>query len=133
MSKDINQGGRPTVMTDAVLSKLETAFALGFTDEQACVLADIAPSTLYDYQKANPQFSERKKLLKGKIEMQAQYNLAKSIGDGDEANSKWWLERKKKAEFSPRIEQDLNPDGQPMKFVLSMGKTLERNDDGENS
>lgn len=120
-------------MTDAVLSKLETAFALGFTDEQACVLADIAPSTLYDYQKANPQFSERKKLLKGKIEMQAQYNLAKSIGDGDEANSKWWLERKKKAEFSPRIEQDLNPDGQPMKFVLSMGKTLERNDDGENS
>lgn len=32
---------RPTVINDAVVQKLEEAFALGCSDEEACIYADI--------------------------------------------------------------------------------------------
>ena len=51
-------------MTEAVLRKLEDAFALGCTDLEACLYADISKTTLYDYQKDHPEFAERKEKLK---------------------------------------------------------------------
>jgi Ca2+-binding EF-hand superfamily protein len=59
-----NKEGRPTVMTQETIQKLEQAFAFGSTDEEACFYANIGKSTLYDYIKANPEFSERKEALK---------------------------------------------------------------------
>jgi len=59
-----NKGGRPTVMTEEVLRKLEEAFLMGCTDVEACLYADIGQRTLYDYQEANPEYSQRKEVLK---------------------------------------------------------------------
>ena len=56
--------GRPTVMTELAVAKLEEAFLLGCTDEEACFYADISTTTLYRYQQDNPDFWERKGLLK---------------------------------------------------------------------
>jgi hypothetical protein len=58
--------GRPTKMTKATLGKLRGAFLMGSTDEEACVFAQIHPSTLYDYQQQNPDFSEEKEVWKMK-------------------------------------------------------------------
>ena len=56
--------GRPTVVTANVLLKLEHAFGMGCSDEEACFYADISPKTLYLYQKDHPDFLQKKQLLK---------------------------------------------------------------------
>ncbi len=52
--------GRPKKITPRVLQKLEDAFQIGATDEEACNSAKIAPQTLYNYQTATPDFVEQK-------------------------------------------------------------------------
>jgi len=42
-----NKGGRPTKMTPEVIAKLEYAFAISCTDQQACIYAEISVDTLY--------------------------------------------------------------------------------------
>lgn len=96
--------GRPTVMTDEVLEKLEYMFSMGATDEMACTLANINTGTLYNYQKENPDFLERKNILKEMTTWQARANVTEKIQEGDVAQSNWWLERKAKDEFSTRTE-----------------------------
>ena len=49
----MNEVGRPTVMTDEVIRILEEAFSNDATDEQACFLANISPSSLYKFQEEN--------------------------------------------------------------------------------
>lgn len=50
------RGGRPTVITDKVLTELKTAFCMDCTDTETCIFADISEKTLYNYQKKNPEF-----------------------------------------------------------------------------
>lgn len=76
----------------------------GLSDSEACILADIAPSTLYDYQKNNPEFSERKQALKQNVNLKAKMAIVRAIDDGCVATSKWWLERRCREEFSLRAE-----------------------------
>lgn len=99
-----NKVGRPTKMTAEVIGKLEILFAKGLTDREACLLANINPSTLYDYCNENPEFSERKEELKQHPTAKARLNVTEAIENGNEELSKWWLERKAKAEFSTKQE-----------------------------
>lgn len=86
--------GRPTKMTQGTLRKLEELFVRGLSDEEACLLANIGTTTLYDYCKENPEFSERKELLKQRVKIRAKLNISKVIEDGDTDLSKWYLERR---------------------------------------
>lgn len=99
-----NKVGRPTVMTDTILSKLEMLFSKGLTDREACLIANISPSALYDYCVEHPEFAERKELLKDNIKIKAKLNIAEAIESKDIDNSKWYLERKAKDEFSTKQE-----------------------------
>lgn len=72
-------GGRPSKMTELILGKLEAAFAYDMTDEEACHYAGIHPSTLYDYKKKNPEFSERAQALKQWPIMLAKITLVNSL------------------------------------------------------
>ena len=96
--------GRPTLMTPDTVKKLEEAFSLGCSDLEACLYADISKQTLYNYQEKNPAFIDRKEMLKDKLVLKARSNIAKSLSAGDNETSKWYLERKKKAEFSTKQE-----------------------------
>ena len=51
-------------MTETVVGKLEEAFLMGCTDLEACLFAGINRNLLYDYQKKNPEFHDRKEQLK---------------------------------------------------------------------
>lgn len=84
------------------LSKLEHAFAIGSTDQEACVYADISTASLYRYEEKNPQFRERKNQLKSKPILKAKSKIVESLDDVKVAM--WYLERKAKEEFSPRAE-----------------------------
>jgi hypothetical protein len=99
-----NKVGRPTVMTQEVLQKLEYAFMRGLTDVEACLYADIGTTTLYNYCEENPEFRERKEELKQHPTAKARLNVTEAIENGNEDLSKWWLERKAKDEFSTKQE-----------------------------
>lgn len=99
-----NKVGRPTVMTKTMIGKLEMLFAQGLSDREACLVANISPSTLYDYCNENPEFAERKELLKEQPKITAKLNVAEAIEKKDIDMSKWYLERKAKDEFSTKQE-----------------------------
>lgn len=101
--------GRPTVMTPSVIGKLEEGFLKSMTDREACLYAGISMDTLYNYCNKYPQFSERKEMLKDNVNLQAKCNLTESIQDKkNREDSKWWLERKNKAEFA--LRRDISAD-----------------------
>lgn len=99
-----NGAGRPTVMTEGAIGKLEQAFANGATDLQACFYAGISKDALYDYQLKHPEFTERKEGLKAQLGLISKNVVGKAIRDGDVNRAGWYLERKEKAEFSTRNE-----------------------------
>lgn len=106
--KDYLPVGRPTIMTEERVSKLEQAFSMGCSDLEACLFADISKQTLYDYQEKHPEFVDRKAMLKQKMIFKARSIIAESLNNKDENTAKWLLERKLKDEFSTKVENDVN-------------------------
>ncbi len=94
--------GRPSVITAEVIRKLEEAFSLGCTDLEACLYADISKTALYEYQKDNSNFAERKEKLKEAPILLARKTIINSLNNP--LSAQWYLERKKKDEFSTRSE-----------------------------
>lgn len=126
-----NQGkaGRPTVVTQEAINKLEMAFSLGCSDNEACLFADISRQALYRYQRAHPEFIERKELLKDKLVFKARSVVANALNSGDSDIAKWYLERKRKDEFSTKqnvdmfnIQTEVKPD---IDVILELRKKLE--------
>lgn len=111
---------RPTVVTPETLEKLRTGFLKGYDDEEACLYADIAPSTLYEYQKKNPEFSEQKAQWKKNPILKAKEVVYDAIERKDKETAKWYLERKKKEEFSTRSETDITSNGESL--VIKFGE-----------
>lgn len=97
-----NVGGRPTVIDDAVLAKLQQAFQMGFTMREACVWANIAVSTYYDYRNSHEGFAEQVEEWRQNPVLKARSTLYNNLDKIDTA--RWFLERKKKKEFSTRTE-----------------------------
>jgi hypothetical protein len=90
-------------MTEIVLGKLQEAFAYDCSVEEACFYADINPDTYYSYVKKHPDFSERVKALKQRPILAARQKVIKDIEDNVDT-AKWYLERKRKSEFSNKTE-----------------------------
>lgn len=89
---------RPTKMTQLTVKKLEEAFALGCSDEEACIYADITKQTLYNFQDKNQEFLDRKTLLKNKPILQARKAILSSF-DKYPGLALKFLERRKRDEF----------------------------------
>jgi len=103
-SKYHKERGRPTVMTDETVNKLEQAWSMGCSDVEACLFADISKQTLYDYQHLHPEFVDRKERLKESLVLKARTVIANALNKKDKDTAKWYLERKCKKEFSTREE-----------------------------
>lgn len=116
--KKTTKTGRPTKMTAETVKKLEEAFALGCTDEEACIYADITKQTLYNYQDKNKGFIDRKELLKKKPVLKARAIIMKELKNENHDTAKWYLERKAKDEFSTR-QESTGVDGQPIQIVVA--------------
>jgi hypothetical protein len=97
----------------AVVQLLNEAFALGCTDLEACLYADISKSALYTYQDKHPEFLERKELLKERPVLQARNSVIQAMRtDGNLALK--FLERKRKAEFSTQQQIDHTTNGKDL-------------------
>jgi len=99
------KAGRPPIVDDIALQKLEEVFALGGTDKEACLYANISPATLYNYQQSNPSFLERKELLKNSPVLLARRTVLDALTD-DPQTARWYLERRDK-DFHPKSESEV--------------------------
>lgn len=117
--------GRPTIMTPNTLNHLRQAFAIGCTDEEACAYAKIACSTLYKYQNEHPEFIEEKEQLKQEPILKAKNTIVQNLDDPK--NAQWYLERKKKDEFSTRSELT-GGDGESIQIVYNSLKNAKDTD-----
>ena len=109
--EDKQKAGRPTVMTQDVVNKLEQAWSMGCSDVEACLHADISKQTLYDYQAKHPEFVDRKERLKEMLVLKARTVIADALNRKDENTAKWYLERKAKNEFSTKVENETTING----------------------
>lgn len=95
--------GRPLVVTQDVVKKLEDAFCYDATVEEACLSAGISRQTYYNFLKEYPTFVDRVEDLR-----QAPYLVLRKkvmqVGEHDADMGLKILERKKKGEFSTRTE-----------------------------
>ena len=112
--------GRPPVMTEEIIAKLEEGFIKGLTDREACLFADIHPATLYRYCQDNPDFSERKELLKEQVKMRAKINIAEGIEKNDKPLSQWYLETKGKNDGFSKRNEITGKDGEEIKAKLDL-------------
>lgn len=103
--------GRPPVIDKDVLNKLEISYSMGCSDLEACLYANISKQTLYNYQEKHPEFKDRKEMLKEKLVLKARTVIADSLNNKDENTAKWYLERKKRDEFSTKIENEVTGKG----------------------
>lgn len=110
MAKKSN-AGRPTKMTPETVNKLEQAFINGATDEEACFYAGISKQCLYNYQDKNPEYVDRKSLLKQSLSLRAKNVVAKSIESGNVQDAKWHLERKNSEEYSTKTDASVHNTG----------------------
>lgn len=96
--------GRPTKLTPETIDKLRTAFLMGCSDIEACLYADISKTTLYNYQQKNQDFFDQKEQWKEQLTLKARTVIAAALNRKDENTARWYLERKRKDEFSTRQE-----------------------------
>lgn len=114
-----NKGGRPTIMTDAVVSKLEYGFMKGLNVTECCHYADISRNCFYEYLEKNPEFKDRIEELKSNPSTRAKLNVVEAIENGDTDLSKWWLERRSREEFSTKQELSTDVKGD-VKIVVEL-------------
>ena len=100
--EDYKKVGRPNKIKDEELRKFETAFKMGCNNSEACAYADIPESTFYDYIKANPEFSDKINKWKKNPALKAKHTIYQNLSDPKIAQ--WWLERRKRDEFSTAQE-----------------------------
>ncbi len=108
--------GRPSLLTESVQNQLKQAFLVGATDDEACLVVGIAPSTLYKFQEKNPSFSEQKRLWKRSPVFRAKATIVRNLDNVDVA--KWYLERRAKDEFSTKHELEGISDNTPIQVIF---------------
>lgn len=121
--KQVNKGGRPTVMTPDVLAKLEQAFAIDASVDEALSYASLKPDAYYDYLKKHPEFSDRIKELRQRPILAARQRVVKGVTE-NYSNAMDYLKRKKKLEFGDNI--DMTSNGESIAPVLI--KFIDAND-----
>ena len=93
----MSRTGRPRKINPETLSKLEYAYSLGCSDREAALTA---------YLSNNPDFKERRECLKDSMIIKALESNKKLLEEGDPIQTRWYLERRKRDEYT--LSQDIN-------------------------
>lgn len=103
--------GRPSKLTELTVKKLEEAFAMDCSVLEACLYAGISRPTFYAWIKENKELSNRFEELRENPVLKARTTVVNVLNEPEHA--KWYLERKRKREFSQRQELT-GRDGEPL-------------------
>lgn len=127
-----NEGpGRPSVMGELTLQKLEVAFKVGCSDEEACFYADISPRTLYNYQSENEEFTQMKVVWKKRPVLKARQVVVQAIENNDLPTAKWYLEKNwdveefgDKVKHSGDVRHDLVPHASVNEYRIKLNEAM---------
>ncbi len=97
-----NKPGRKTLKTEEVVRKIEEVAALDGSVEEMAYYAGIHPDTIYGWMEKDKTFSDKIKALRERPVLKARQTIIKALDTPQSAQ--WYLERKKKAEFSEKVE-----------------------------
>ena len=95
-----NIGAGVSKMTPETIQKLEAAFAIDATIEEACLYAGISPSTYHNWINNNPDLLEKFTALRNTPILKARQTVVGSLGDANHAFK--YMERKRPEEFMPK-------------------------------
>lgn len=124
MGKKKSNAGRPTVMTQDTVNKLEYAFSIGASAEEATHYAGISRQTFYVWLKEHPEYSDRIEDLRMKPVLKARVTLFNSLNDPHHA--KWYLKKKRTEEFGDQV--DITSGGNPLKGTTIVFKDFSDED-----
>jgi ACT domain-containing protein len=93
--------GRPAVVNESTICKLEAAISSGFSVTTACHLSGISTSTFYEYKGCDESFATRMKLADEVVTYRARQVILQEIDKGNLKAAIYWLERKARVEFAP--------------------------------
>lgn len=96
--------GRKSKYTPQVTEKIFEALQCGCTRRAACASAGIGESTLNDWLNAYPEFSAACTRAEDLAEVGYTKVIQECSVNGDWKAAAWWLERRRKEEFSSRAE-----------------------------
>lgn len=94
-------------LTDETVMKLQQAFAIDASVEEACYYADISRETYYRWIKENPILYDKFERLRNKPVLVARQTVANKIPESYQ-NAMDYLKRKKKLEFGDSIDVNAN-------------------------
>lgn len=89
--------------------RLIDSYKIDANDDEACVYAGILRINLQYFQEIHPEFLYIKSACRQVLGLKAKKALAEKV----EQNPEWYLERKRKDEYSPRIE-NTGPNGRDL-------------------
>lgn len=119
--------------TPEVLRLLKYAFGIGCTIREACIYAGIGETTYYEWREADEKLASEIDKLRQDPVLKAKQVLIDSIKDGDVNTVKWFLERKKKDEFSIKQETMITGDEENPLAIQTITRTIIDIDESDNT
>ena len=119
--------GRPPIITEAVVAKLEQAFAIDCTVAEACSYADISRDAFYDYLKYKPAFSDTIEKLRQRPVLKARQTIVKALDNPEYAFK--YVEKKRRNEFGNAV--DVTSGGKPIPLFDNVTKRAISTDDSD--
>jgi hypothetical protein len=99
--------GRPTVITQDTVRKLEQAFKDGLSVSEACFVSGIGRTVYYSHRSTDEVFANKMELAKAYVSIKAKKTVVQAIDTGNLNAAKWWLERKARSEFGQHpVDED---------------------------
>lgn len=103
-------------LTPEMKSKIEEVAALDGSVKEMAYYCDVSHQTIYNWFEEDPELFERVERLRERPILKARQTISKSLETPQGAQ--WYLARKKKKEFSERIEQT-GADGEPLAVTIT--------------
>ena len=112
----LNVGGRPTLYSQDMVSKLESIFKIGGTVEQAITYAGISKETYYTWGEKHIGFLTKMEQARTYADIVAKNIVVDSmIKDRDVSTAKWWLEKR---EFKQIIQNNTQINVAPSQLLV---------------
>ena len=122
----VKKVGRPSKITPDVIQKLESAFHIDCTIEEACLCAGISESTYYDHAAKDEEFSEKMTRAQKWAIQSARSVLFNAMKEGNDGmgDGKLALEvikRRDKRRYSEKTESEVTgKDGEPIQQSVTV-------------
>ena len=100
--------GRPTDLTEELVSEIVTMIECGVLPETACQACGIGKTSYYHWKRTKPEFAEAVNQAKAKAEI----TLLTRISEGATGwqGSAWILERTRRDQYAPRVYAEFTVD-----------------------